>query len=310
MLLYFPLAVILLIVGAIGWAWHEFGSLYRVNVGSALAKPAGNAVNYLLVGSDSREGITSATPNSGVIGPGVTGRRADTIIVLRVESGRSTMMSVPRDLWVTNPATGRAGRINSTYNDGPSNLVRAVTENLGIPIHHYLEVSFVSFSGMVDAMGGITIDFPHPALDHHSGLNIISSGPVRLDGTQALAYVRSRHYVEVIDGKEVPDPTSDLGRQQRQQTFIRTVLREVGDTRNPLTLMRLLGAAADGTRVDEALGFSDVISLARNLSGSDPTSVVVPTRPARKGRAAVLVLRSSEAAGVLAPFGGAPHTPN
>ncbi len=307
--LYFPLAVILVIVGALGWAWYRFDSLYRVDLEGALATQSGTATNYLLVGSDSREGITDDTPNAGVIGPSVSGRRADTIIVLRVAAGKATMMSIPRDLWVTNPKTGRPGRINATYNDSPANLVRSVTANLGIPIHHYLEVSFVSFSGMVDAMGGVTIDFPHPALDHHSGLNIIASGPVRLDGTQALAYVRSRHYVEIIDGKEVPDPTADLGRQQRQQTFIRTVLKNVGDTRNPVTLMKLVGAAADGTRVDQELGFGDIVSLARNLSGTAPESVVLPTRPAKKGRAAVLVLRTQEAVGVLAGFDGAPHAP-
>lgn len=307
--LYLPLAVILLVLGALGWAWYRVDSLYRVDLDGALAAPTAGPVNYLLVGSDSREGITAETPNAGVIGPGVSGRRSDTIIVLRVGAGRSTMMSVPRDLWVSNPETGRNGRINATYNDGAANLVRAVTTNLGIPIHHYLEVSFVSFSGMVDAMGGITIDFAHPALDHQSGLNIISSGPVHLDGTQALAYVRSRHYVEVIDGRQVPDPTSDLGRQQRQQTFIRTVLAEVGGTRNPLTLLHLLSAAADGTRVDDQLGFGDLFSLARNLSGNTPQSVVLPTRAARKGKAQVLVLRTAEATPVLATFDGAPHAP-
>lgn len=307
--LYLPLVLVLAVLATLGWAWFRFDSLYRVDLGDALAAPSGGAVNYLLVGSDSRQGVTEQTPNAGVIGPGVSGRRADTIIVLRVGKGTATMMSIPRDLWVTNVKTGRAGRINAAYNDSPANLVRTVTTNLGIPIHHYLEVDFISFSGMVDAMGGVTIPFEHPALDHHSGLNIIGTGPVRLDGTQALAYVRSRHYVEIIGGKEVADPTADLGRQQRQQTFIRTVLQEVGDTRNPWTLMRIVGAAADGTRVDDTFGLGDAVSLARNLAGVEPESVVLPTKGARKGRASVLVLQSAAAAPVLATFDGAPNTP-
>jgi LCP family protein required for cell wall assembly len=246
----------------------------------------------------------------GAIGTDVTGRRSDTIIVLRVEDGVATMMSIPRDLWATDAATGKEGRINAAYNEGPANLVRTVTTNLGIPINHYLEVDFVSFSGMVDAIGGITIDFPHPAFDRNSGLNIIAAGPQTLDGTQALAFVRSRHYVEVVDGKHVPDPTGDLGRNQRQQQFIRTVLREVGATRNPWTLARVAGAGTSGMRIDTELGFGDAVSLARSLSGSDPKSVVLPTHPTRKGRAAVLLLDEQAATPVLAQFGGAPNTPS
>jgi len=290
--------------------------LHRVDLGDALATPTGDARNYLIVGSDSREGITSDTPNVGAIGTDVTGRRSDTLIVLRIEPGSATMMSIPRDLWVENtrpaagcpdwpkcPAgSGKPGRINAAYAGGPANLVRTVTTSLGIPIHHYVEVDFVSFAGMVDAMGGITIDFPHPATDRNSGLNVPEAGPQRLDGTMALAYVRSRHYTEIIDGQPRTDPTADLGRQQRQQTFIRTVLHEVGQTRNPITAVRLVDAAAGGVRVDDALGMGDVWTLARRLSGTDPETIVLPTVGARKGGAAVLLLKEAEAAPVLARF--------
>ena len=136
-----------------------------------------------------------------------------------------------------------------------------------------------------------------------------ASGVQRLDGTQALAYVRSRHYTEVIDGKPVTDPTADLGRQQRQQDFIRTVLREAGDTRNPWTLARLASAAAGGVTVDTGLGVGDAWSLISGLSGSKPETVVLPTRPARRGGAAVLLLDKAQSAPVLAQFGGTPQTP-
>jgi len=184
-----------------------------------------------------------------------------------------------------------------------------VTANLGIPINHYVEVDFVSFSGMVDAMGGIEITFPHPAFDRNSGLRIDTAGTHLLDGTAALAYVRSRHYTEVVDGKLVADPTADLGRQQRQQNFIRTVLHDVGATRNPWTLAKIASAAADGVRVDTTLGLGEIWSLGRNLSGADPVTVVLPTRAARKGAASVLLLKADEAAPVLAGFGGAPGAP-
>ena len=116
--LYLPLLVILLLGGVLFWGWNTFNGLYRVELGDALVPATGSAVNYLIVGSDSREGIEGDTPNVGVIGTGteVKGRRSDTIIVLRTDGDRSTMMSIPRDLWATNPATGKSGRINATYN--------------------------------------------------------------------------------------------------------------------------------------------------------------------------------------------------
>lgn len=285
------------------WGWNAIRSLNRVDLGDALSVPTGDVRNYLIVGSDSREGLEPGVANEGAIGLDVTGRRSDTIIVLRLEGERATMMSIPRDLWVRNPATGREGRINATYRDGPANLVRAVTEDLGIPVHHYVEVDFKSFSGMVDAMGGITIDFPYPAYDRGSGLNVLRAGPARLDGSQALAYVRSRHYVEIVDGAERRDPTADLGRQERQQTFIRTTLAEVGGTRNPLTLVRVAAAAAAGTRVDQDFGFGDAVDLARRLGGTTPESVLLPTTPANKGGAAVLLLARPDADAVLGAFG-------
>ncbi|MEZ5322613.1 MAG: LCP family protein [Microthrixaceae bacterium] len=303
--LYLPLLVIALIAGVTVWAWRTVEGLQRVDLAGAERPAVGGAVNYLLVGTDTRAGITDDTPNLGAIGTSseVSGTRTDTLIVLRVGPDGATMMSIPRDLWVTNVATGRHGRINAAYAAGPANLVKTLTANLGIPVQHYVEVSFVSFASMVDALGGIDVHFEHAAMDPNSGLRIPNPGTHHLDGSSALAYVRSRHYYESIDGRPVLDPTADLGRQQRQQTFIRQVIDKVGSTRNPLTLVRVAGAARKGVKVDEALGFGDFFSLVRRLSGSMPTSVVLPTRNARRGGADVLDLDNAKALSVLARFG-------
>jgi anionic cell wall polymer biosynthesis LytR-Cps2A-Psr (LCP) family protein len=95
----------------------------------------------------------------------------------------------------------------------------------------------------------------------------------------------------------------DIGRQERQQIFIRTVLRTVGDTRNPITLARVGSSAAKGVRVDTELGFFDVFSLARRLGSSEPETLVLPTVNARKGSAAVLELDNAAAIPILAQFG-------
>lgn len=300
--LYLPLLLLLVVAGAAFWAWRTFDTIDRVSLGDALTPAAGRSSNYLIVGSDSRANIDQSAPDAAAFGPDVAGERADTLILMRVGEGTPTMMSVPRDLWVTNAATGRQGRVNGAIAKGRANLVRTVTDALDVTVQHYVEVDFVSFAAIVDAMGGITIDFPHPAFDRNSGLRIEHAGPNLLDGPQALAYVRSRHYTEIVDGKERTDPTGDIGRQQRQQTFIRTVLETAGDTRNPVTLARIAAAGGKGSKVDDTFGLLDAWRLVRGLSAGTPESVVLPTRPARKGGAAVLLLDDAAAPPVLARF--------
>lgn len=280
------------------WANSTYNKIERVDLTGVLDPVTGNGTNYLLVGSDSRSDLDPEGDS------GVAGKRADTIIVLRVTGEGATMMSIPRDLWIDNPATGEHGRINGAYNAGPANLVKTVQQNLKIPVNHYMEVGFGSFVGLVDAIGGVTIDFPHPASDVGSGLVVEQPGPNVLDGRQALAYARSRNYTEVIDGEKVKEPTADLGRQQRQQLFLRTALAEVGATRNPITLVRVAGAMSSELIIDSGLGFGEALSLVRRLGSSEMVTVILPTEGVRKGDAAVLELVEPDADTVLQQFRG------
>jgi LCP family protein required for cell wall assembly len=294
--------VLLFLVLPLGFAAWQFSRLERVEVGDALGG-GGSGTNYLIVGSDTREGIDPDAPDAGAfLGTTVTGQRADTLIVLRVGDGGTRMLSIPRDLWVTDPSTGEPGRINSTYAGGPANLITAV-RSLGVPVHRYLEIDFVSFAGMVDALGGITIEVPHPARDAASGLDIAEAGRVRLDGTQALAYVRSRQYTEQIDGQWVTDPTGDLGRVQRQRTFLTSLLGSVGGARNPLTIRAVAGALGPGLRIDDEMTLLDALRLAGDARGMSPESVDLPVVPrTTSGGAAVLELSEPDAAAVIASF--------
>ncbi len=295
-----PVLLVATLLVLLGRAFVAYRSIERVDLSGVLDPVKGDAVNYLLVGSDSREGLD---PTLDIGGSGtVTGRRSDTIILLRVSPSGSKMMSIPRDLWVPNAATGRPGRINAAYNSGPANLVRTVQQSLHVPVNHYMEVGFGSFVGMVDAVGGVDIEFPHPAFDTHSGLYIDDTGAVRLDGKQALAYARSRHYTEKIDGREVEDPTGDLGREQRQQTFLRTALGEVGSSKNPFEVLGVVEALSSGLVLDDSVGMFDLLGLARRLSGQQPATVVLPTRGVRKGDAAVLLAVQPGADAALAQF--------
>lgn len=297
-------AVLLVPFLLLAFAWWQFNRIERVDTAGVLSPGGGAGTNYLIVGSDSREGIDEDDPNAGAfIGSTVTGERTDTIMVLRMEGDRSFLLSIPRDLWVTNAATGEEGRINAVYRSGPPALIQTVQQSVGIPIHHYLEIDFVSFGGLVDAVGGITIDFPHPARDDASGLFIEQSGPVTLDGTQALAYVRSRTYTELVDGEWRTDPTGDLGRTERQRAFLSALLAKATGSRNPITLMRLSSALGGGLAIDDTFTFFGALRLAWNLRGFSPESVLLPTTPFRtSGGAAVLDLDDAAAAPIIQQF--------
>jgi LCP family protein required for cell wall assembly len=262
----------------LGFAWWQFNRIERVDVGDALSPGGGAGTNYLIVGSDSREGIEAGDPNADAfIGSTVTGERTDTIMVLRMEGDQSFLLSIPRDLWVTNSATGDEGRINAVYRSGPPALIDTVEQNVGIPIHHYLEIDFVSFGGLVDSVGGITIDFPHPARDDASGLVVDQAGPVELDGPQALAYVRSRTYTELIDGEWRTDPTGDLGRTERQRQFLSALVGRATASRNPFSLMSMARSLGGGLAIDNHFTFFGALGLAWRLRGFSPESVVQPT---------------------------------
>lgn len=276
LLLLLALVVALVALGGV-FAWVQFQRIDRVEVSPVLSAGGGGGTNYLIVGSDSREGIDPGDPNAGAfIGQEVSGARTDTIMVLRVTSDGSQLLSIPRDLWVTNAVTGEPGRINSTYQTSPAALIQTVQQSLGIPVHHYLEIDFTSFGDLVDAVGGITVNFEHPARDDNSGLLVEETGPVTLDGTQALAYVRSRNYTELVDGQWQTDPTADIGRTERQRAFLTTLLGEVGSARNPLALRSIVDSLGGGMRIDDSLTFWDALRLGWELKGLAPESVELP----------------------------------
>lgn len=283
-------------------AWGTWNGVERVEL-SPLLQGSPTATNYLIVGTDSRAGVADDVENAGVIfGDGVSGERTDTIAVMRVDGDQVSLLAIPRDLYVSIDGGGR-NRINAAFAfGGPESLIRTVQAELAIPIDHYLEVDFAGFLGLVDALGGVTIDFPYPAYDEASGLAIDVAGPNELDSADALAYVRSRRYSELIDGRLVTDPTSDLGRVQRQQAFLAAVMAELGATRNPVVLLDALRAVADNVRVDDGLGLRTAAGLGLTLRGAEPTTATVPTtRFITESGADVLVL-TDESAAVLAPF--------
>lgn len=264
----------------------------------------GKAGNFLIIGSDTRAFVSDDRDAESFGDPvAQAGQRSDTIMIAHVdpETESGLLVSFPRDLWVEIPGLG-GSRINAAFNEGPQRVIKTIQQNFDIPIHHYLEVDFAGFRGMVNAIGTVPVFFPTPARDKMTGLEIPLGGCVALNGDQALAYARSRYY-EWYDAEDRvwrSDPTSDFGRIRRQQYFLRSLaqagIEKAG--RNPVKAYRLLDEVVKHLVKDEALGLSDLQALAGTFRNVDPAAVemlTVPTVGARRGAAAVLELVDDEA---------------
>jgi LCP family protein required for cell wall assembly len=285
-------------------AKHTVGGVARVPaVATVLSPSSSNIDNYLLVGSDSR---AAGDPNTGDTG-GVSGNRSDTIMVMRYDrdSGQASLLSIPRDLYVDVPGHDGKRRINAAYNDGPDRLVQTVQQALGIPVHHYVEIDFAGFKTLVDSLGGVEICFLYPTKDDNTGLNITVPGCQVLDGTQALAYARSRHYEELRDGEWHQDPTSDLGRSKRQRDFVnRTLQTALAQIKtNPFRAGELIGSMGTALRIDENM---DPVGAASSLRSAVDAGLLTYSLPVVgetiDGNAVLLLADGAEA--VLAYFRG------
>lgn len=284
-------------------ARRTFDSIPRIPVAESLSTPATAGRNILLVGTDSRDGIDTSTENAEVIlGEGIAGERSDTIMVLRISEDGSRFLSLPRDLWL--PINGGdEQRINTAIRQGPDALINTVQgAPLGIPISSYVQVDLAGFIDLVDAVGGVDIVIEHPAFDRGSGLDLPTAGTVTLDSAQALAWVRSRTYTEIVDGQPVVDPTADLGRVARQQVFMRALLTKVLDQRNPVVLNEMAESIAAAIAIDDSTSMTDVLAFANDLRSGTPESVVLPTVPDRRSGNSVLVLTDA-APEILRSFG-------
>ncbi|CAN5499449.1 hypothetical protein BH10ACT2_BH10ACT2_10120 [soil metagenome] len=291
--LFLAITVFTAVVGAAGMlvsARSAVDEVPRVAGVSAVLDPvSGDVENYLLVGSDSR---AFGDPNTGDPGE-VTGSRSDTIMVLRVDNGNDTaaLLSIPRDLYIETSV--RTGRINGAYNDGPSALVQAVQQALSLPVHHYVEIDFYGFKALVEALNGVTICFPLPTRDLNTGLNIVAPGCYVLDGTQALAYARSRHFEQLqADGQWHEDPTSDLGRSTRQRDFVNRCLQQAVERVkiNPFDMGDLVRAMGRAISIDDELDPIGAASSLRTAVDAGLATYSLPTFPETVNGDAVLRL--------------------
>jgi LCP family protein required for cell wall assembly len=282
---------------AVGVFWvnqyidEEIDRIPRVALATSTTE--NNGVNFLIIGSDSREFVAAeggaTEENFGDVddaGP----PKSDTLMVLHANGDRSFAVSFPRDTWVTIPGRGDM-KINAAFNDGPQAVVDTLAQNFNIGINHYLEVDFRSFEGLVDAIGGVPVYFEYTTKDEFTGLLIpFPNTCYQLDGGQSLAYVRSRSPQYFIDGRwQDASGRADLDRIERQQEFVKRLGRIAIDktTDDPRLAPDIADEVIPNLQADEGFDRNAFNQLARalmSLSAGHATSLEFATLPAIEGR--------------------------
>jgi LCP family protein required for cell wall assembly len=265
------------------------GQISRISAFSGLEdrpEKVNSALNYLVVGSDNREGLTKEQIRKLRVG-GVdvaAGGRSDTMLMVHISKNRDAayIVSLPRDTLVTIPAhistdgktqiPARAGKLNAAYSYGGAPLLIETIEGMtNLKVDHYVEVSFAGFVGVVDALGGIEVCSKVDIDDPKSHL-VMSAGRHVLDGIEALKFVRTRDF----DGR------GDIGRMERQQQFVSAIIRKAsssGTLLNPIKLANFYQATIASVKMDEGVNKNDLLTLGkqmRNLSSGNVRTLTVP----------------------------------
>jgi LCP family protein required for cell wall assembly len=289
----YSLASLLLFITVAGvslylYANYRFDQIAKVHSKHLIGQSTGKPFTLLLVGSDSRAFVQNSTQirafgNQSDAG----GQRSDVTMVARFVPATKTVtvLSIPRDLWVDIPHNSGNivgyNRINAAYDVGPDLLVQTIEKVLHVPVNHYMAVGFPGFSGMVNALGGITMDFPTRVRDAYSGLNVTTLGCQVVNGTTALQLVRSRHLQYVnANGYWEGDGLSDLSRILRQDTFFRAVLAKINASiTNPLAINGFISAAVGNLTIDDTLSQSDILRIATEFRGLPSSHLITETLP-------------------------------
>ncbi len=261
--------LVVLLVAVAGFGVWVDGKLNRVAALPAESAGSGGGTNWLIVGSDSRDGLTEEERAELATG-GDVGQRTDTIMLLHSGSNGATLVSLPRDSFVSIPGRRGRDRLNAAYAyGGPSLLISTVEEATGLRIDHYAEIGLGGFVDAVDAVGGVDLCVPEAIKDPKAALNI-KAGCQELDGPTALGYVRTRAV------------GNDFGRVERQRAFLAALVAKATSPAtlvNPFRLVPLTSAVAAAITVDDGDHVWNLLGLGlsmRSISSGDGVTTTVP----------------------------------
>jgi LCP family protein required for cell wall assembly len=273
---WITLAVVVVLAAAGGTLLYfylhlEHGIQFRSK--ETQAAPPGRPFNALLVGSDSRAGLSKKAQEK--LGANyVPGINADTIILAHIDPADDTviMMQFPRDLWLELPGKGKA-KINSAVAYGPDYLIKTLKSITGLEINHYVQVDLQGFRQVVDALGGVEVCVPEKIpFDSHTGLEVTKPGMIHFNGNEALRFVRARHVFA----------TGDFARIQNQQKFLAAAVQKatsVSSILNPSHVVGLYHAVKDNVLIDDGLNIPELRNLLSKIRNIDPEHYQAYTVP-------------------------------
>lgn len=287
------LAYVIFMVAVPVLSWNRVDKVDAMPDGDRPADARGT--NYLLVGSDSREGLTPEQRNE--LGTGnAGGQRTDSIMLLHVPGGFGppVLISFPRDSYVEIPGHGES-KINSAFSwGGPKLLAASIEAETGVRVDEYIEIGFGGFVDVVEAVDGVEMCLPDAIQDDDAHIDL-PAGCQMLDGADALGYVRMRK----------ADPRGDLGRVERQQEFLSAVMKRVltpGTLLNPVRYWGFGMSTGDALTADEGTGVFDMARFflaMRAISSGAGVAMTVPTAGTDNNEAGSVVLIDDEAADAL-----------
>jgi LCP family protein required for cell wall assembly len=279
--------IALALVASVGMFFYVNSKLVHsdVLVDYAGRPVAGAGTNWLITGSDSRQGLTRQQELQLATGKlsAISGQRSDTIMILHIPSngGRPVLVSIPRDSYVHIPGYGYS-KINAAYDlGGPKLLAETVQNATGLYINHYMGIGFGGFVRVVDDIGGVRMCLPGPMVDPKAGLNL-KAGCQTLDGAQALGYVRTRNFA-----------ISDLQREQDQRLFLKALLSKMtstGTLLNPFASVPAATGTASALTVSDGTNLTDLLHAAFALKNPVTTTVPIATADYQTANDGVAVL--------------------
>jgi len=287
----------MLMAGVVAGVDREIGNkvdrIPKIDLTTAELPPEG--ANYLIVGVDNLGGNCDPLAEQA-FGCRDKENNTDTIMVVHLEprAERAIVVSFPRDLYVNIAGHNEYNKINSAFAYGPQTLIDTLKQNFGIDIHHYVELNFQSFVGLVNTLGDVSVYLPYAAVDKNTGFFVPRGGCYSLDGETALQYVRSR-YLEYYDERTqqfvpVNDRAPDLSRIGRQQEFMRKLagLAVAKSLDNPFTANKVADQIVKNLTVDDDFdkgSIFDLIDAFRTLNPDDTSALQFRTYygiPAKK----------------------------
>jgi LCP family protein required for cell wall assembly len=269
------LLVVLILVFTGVMYFYLNSKLTRANVLVDYAgRPAAAAgQNWLITGSDSRQGLTRKEARQLAAGQGIGGHRSDTIMILHIPANGlpAVLVSIPRDSYVDIPGFGM-NKINAAFDfGGPKLLAKTVQNATGLEINHYMGIGFGGLVSVVNAVGGVRMCIPSNLNDPASGLHL-KKGCQNLDGDQALGFVRTRHLFA----------TQDLQREQDQRVFIKALLTKMtspGNLIDPFHSFPAAFGAAGALTVDKGTQLYQLVQVAFALRHPETTTVPIGSEP-------------------------------